>query len=54
MFVPSYGAGEPFTDGPSATYQIAWNAEGRLNLAFKANETVKLRLDGEYVCDWAN
>jgi hypothetical protein len=54
MLVSSYRAKKPFTFGPSETYQISWHAEGWLDMAFEANGTVKLRLDNEYVCDWAN
>ena len=49
--VPSYGAGERFSFGAGSTYQIPWRGDGRLHLAFSASETVKLYLDGEYVCD---
>jgi hypothetical protein len=49
--VPSHGSGERFTLSSGETYQIPWHADGRLHLAFSASETVKLYLDGEYVCD---
>jgi hypothetical protein len=51
--VPSYGSGERFTLEPANnyTYQIPWQANSRLHLALQASATVKLYLDGEYVCD---
>jgi hypothetical protein len=49
--VPYHGAGERFTFGPGYTYQIPWHANSRLHLALQASATVKLYLDGEYVCD---
>ena len=51
--VPGYGGGEGFTLGEANnfTYQIPWSAFSRLHLTLQANDTVKLHLDGTYVCD---
>ena len=51
--VPSYGGGERFTlsKADNYTFQIPWFAYSRLHLALQANDTVKLYVDGDYVCD---
>jgi hypothetical protein len=51
--VPSYGGGERFTlsEAENYTFQIPWLAYTRLHLALQTNDTVKLYVDSEYVCD---
>jgi hypothetical protein len=51
--VPSYGGGERFTlsEAENFTFQIPWLAYTRLHLALQTNDTVKLYIDSEYMCD---
>jgi hypothetical protein len=51
--VPSYGGGERFTlsEAENYSFQIPWSAYSRLHLALQTNGTVKLYVDGEYMCD---
>lgn len=51
--VPGYGGGEGFTLGEANdfTLQMPWWAHSRLHLDLQANDTVKLYMDGGYVCD---
>ena len=54
--VPSYGGGERFTLSKTEnyTFQIPWLAHTRLHLALQTNDTVKLYVDSEYMCDCAS
>jgi len=51
--VPSYGGGERFTlsEAENYSFQIPWLAYSRLHLALQTNDTVKLYIDSEYICD---
>jgi hypothetical protein len=51
--VPSYGGGERFTlsEAENYTFQMPWLAYTRLHLALQTNDTVKLYIDSEYMCD---
>jgi hypothetical protein len=51
--VPSYGSGEPiFLDSyNNYTFQIPWKANTRLHLSFQTDKTVKLYLDGKFLCN---
>ena len=51
--VPFHGGGERFTLGKANnyTFQIPWSAYTRLHLSLQANDTVKLHVNGDYVCD---
>jgi hypothetical protein len=51
--VPSYGGGERFTLSKAENYsfQMPWLAYTRLHLALQTNDTVKLYIDSEYMCD---
>ena len=51
--IPGYGGGERFslTKINNYTFQIPWFAYSRLHLTFQANDTVKLYVDDDYVCD---
>jgi len=51
--VPFYGGGERFTlsEAENYTFQIPWLAYTRLHLALQTNDTVKLYIDSEYMCD---
>jgi hypothetical protein len=51
--IPGYGGGERFslTKANNYTFQIPWFAYSRLHLTLQANDTVKLHVDEEYVCD---
>ena len=51
--IPGYGGGERFslTKANNYTFQIPWSAYSRLHLTLQANDTVKLYVDDEYVCD---
>lgn len=51
--IPSYGGGERFTlsEAENYTFQIPWSAHTRLHLALQTDDTVKLYVDSECVCD---
>jgi hypothetical protein len=51
--IPGYGGGERFSlvKANNYTFQIPWFAHSRLHLTFQANDTVRLYVDDEYVCD---
>lgn len=51
--VPFHGVGERITLSAANNYtsQIPWEAYSRLHLKLRTNDTVKLYVDGEYVCD---
>ena len=51
--VPGYGGGERFTLGGHNDYtlQMPWHAHTRLLVALQANDSVELRIDGDYVCN---
>jgi len=51
--MPSYGGGERFTlsEAENYTFQIPWLAYSRLHLALQTNDTIKLYVDSEYMCD---
>jgi len=51
--VPGYGGGERFSLARvnNYTFQIPWFAYSRLHLTLQANDTVRLYVDDEYVCD---
>jgi hypothetical protein len=51
--VPSYGGGERFTlsEAENYTFQMPWLAYTRLHLTLQTNDTVKLYIDNEYICD---
>jgi len=51
--VPSYGGGERVILSKTENYtsQMPWLADTRLHLALQTNDTVKLYIDSEYVCD---
>jgi len=51
--VPFYGGGERFTlsEAENYTFQMPWLAYARLHLALQTNDTVKLYIDSEYMCD---
>ncbi len=55
QLVPHHGGGERFTlsETQNGTYtsQIPWSAYTRLHLSLQANSTVKLYVNGTYVCD---
>jgi hypothetical protein len=54
--VPSYGGGERFTlsEAENYTFQMPWLAYTRLHLTLQTNDTVKLYIDSEYICDCIN
>lgn len=51
--VPHHGAGEKFALNPvnNYTFHIPWSAYSRLHLTLEANDTVRLYVNGDYVCD---
>jgi hypothetical protein len=51
--IPGYGGGERFSliKANNYTFQIPWFAYSRLHLTLQANDTVKLYLDDQYVCN---
>jgi hypothetical protein len=51
--VPGYGGGERFAlnEANDFTFQLPWWARSRLHLSLQANDTIKLYIDGDYVCD---
>jgi hypothetical protein len=51
--IPGYGGGERFSliKANNYTFQIPWFAYSRLHLTLQANDTVKLYVDDQYVCD---
>jgi len=51
--VPGYGGGERFSliKANNYTFQIPWFANSRLHLTLQANDTVKLYVDEQHVCD---
>jgi len=51
--IPGYGGGERFSlvKANNYTFQIPWFAHSRLHLTLQANDTVRLYVDDEYVCD---
>jgi hypothetical protein len=53
QLVPGYGGGERFalSKANNYTFQIPWLAYTRLHLTLQANNTVKLHVNGDYVCD---
>ena len=53
QLVPHCGGGERFAlnEANSFTFQIPWSAYTKLHLTFQANNTVKLCVNGDYVCD---
>lgn len=53
--VPHYGGGERFTlnQANNYTFQMPWSAYSRLHLTIQANDTVKLYVNSDYVCDCA-
>ena len=48
-------SGERFslTETNNYTFQIPWFAYSRLHLTLQANDTVKLYVDDDYVCDYS-
>jgi hypothetical protein len=51
--VPSYGGGERVVLSEAENYslQMPWSVYSRLHLALQTNDTVKLYVDSEYMCD---
>ena len=51
--IPSYGGRErfPLSEAENYTFQIPWSAYTRLNLALQTNDTMKLYVDSEYICN---
>ena len=51
--IPGYGGGERFSliKANNYTFQIPWFAYSRLHLTLQANDTIKLYVDDQYVCD---
>ena len=51
--VPSYGGGETISLNSynNYTFQLPWKANSRLHLSFQTDNTVKLYLDGNFLCD---
>ncbi len=54
--VPSYGAGETISLNSYNNYsfQLPWKANSRLHLSFQTDKTVKLFLDGNFLCNCTN
>lgn len=53
QLVPHYGGGERFAlnEANSYTFQIPWSAYTKLHLTLQANTTVKIYVNGDYLCD---
>jgi len=51
--IPGYGGGERFSliKANNYTFQIPWFAYSKLHLTLQANDTVKLYVNNQYVCD---
>jgi len=53
MLVPAYGGGETISINSynNYTFQLPWRANSRLHLSFQTDNTVKLYLNGNFLCD---